>query len=86
MSSKEPKPLSDGANLDSDYTDLLAGCCAGEENARHKLYELCHRHVYRLMVRIVGLQDAADLTQQVFLQLFHNIDKFVGRSRFETWM
>jgi RNA polymerase sigma-70 factor (ECF subfamily) len=39
-----------------------------------------------LAVRMVGLQDAADVTQQVFLQAFRSLKQFNGRSRFETWL
>jgi RNA polymerase sigma-70 factor (ECF subfamily) len=35
---------------------------------------------------MVGAQDAADVTQQVFLQAFRSIDRFSGRSSFETWL
>jgi RNA polymerase sigma-70 factor (ECF subfamily) len=35
---------------------------------------------------MVGLQDAADVTQQVFLQAFRSIGQFHGRARFETWL
>ena len=35
---------------------------------------------------MVGVQDAADVTQQVFLQAFRLIGQFGGRSRFETWL
>ena len=86
MASKDTKTPNDAADAGIDYTALLAGCRAGEQGSRQQLYELCQRRVYRLMVRMVGLQDAADLTQQAFLQLFRKIDQFAGRSRFETWM
>ncbi len=65
---------------------MLAGCRVGERNAQRRLYELYHQKVYRLMVRTVGWQDAADLSQQVFLQLFRKIDQFAGRSKFKTWL
>ena len=65
---------------------VLAGCRSSERGAQQRLYELCHRQVYRLMVRMVGLQDAADVTQQVFLQVFHKIAQFSGHSKFETWL
>ena len=80
MASKDTKTPNDAADAGMDYTALLAGCRAGEQGPRQQLYELCHRRVYRLMVRMVGLQDAADLTQQAFLQLFRKIDQFAGRS------
>lgn len=80
---KTPYDLADTGAMDAE---ILAGCRAGDQAARQQLYELCHRRVYRLMVRMVGVQDAADLTQQVFLQVFRKLDKFSGRSKFETWM
>ncbi|HID76176.1 MAG TPA: RNA polymerase sigma factor, partial [Planctomycetaceae bacterium] len=45
-----------------------------------------HRRVYRLMVRMVGQQDAADVTQEVFLQVFRTIAQYSGSARFETWL
>ena len=38
------------------------------------------------MVRIVGEQDAADVAQQAFLQMFRKLDQFNGQARFETWL
>jgi RNA polymerase sigma-70 factor (ECF subfamily) len=38
------------------------------------------------MVRIVGAEDAADVMQQVFLQVFRKIDQFSGRSQLSTWL
>jgi len=35
---------------------------------------------------MVGWQDAGDVTQQVFLQVFRSIGQFSGQSRFETWL
>jgi RNA polymerase sigma-70 factor (ECF subfamily) len=42
--------------------------------------------VYRLAVRMVGTQDAADVAQQTFLQAFWRLDQFDGQSKFETWL
>jgi len=38
------------------------------------------------MVRMVGVGEAADLTQQIFLQLFRKLNQFAGRSHFDTWL
>jgi RNA polymerase sigma-70 factor (ECF subfamily) len=35
---------------------------------------------------MVGVQDAADVTQQTFLQALRSIGQFQGRSRIETWL
>ena len=86
MASKDtttPSDLNDVAAIDAA---VLAGCRSSERGAQQRLYELSHRQVYRLMVRMVGLQDAADMTQQVFLQVFRKIDQFAGHSKFETWL
>ena len=70
--------------------DLLAevvmACQRGDHAAQRQLYDSCQQNVFRLVVRMVGRQDAADVTQQVFLQAFRSIEKFNGRSRFETWL
>ena len=66
--------------------DLVAASRRGSREAQQRLYECCHQRVYRLLVRMVGLGDADDLLQQVFLQVFRTLSQFSGRSRFETWL
>lgn len=85
MASKETTSLNApfGAAVDAD---VLTRCQTGEREAQRRVYESCNRRVYRLMVRMVGFQDAADVTQQVFLQLFRKIGQFGGESKFESWL
>jgi RNA polymerase sigma-70 factor, ECF subfamily len=77
---KEEK--SDGDSLAA----VVTACQNGDRKAYRQLYDSCHQRVFRLAVRMVGLQDAADVTQQVFLQVFRSMGQFHGRSRFETWL
>ena len=86
MTSNDPSPLQQASSTAAIDAALLQGCCAGERSAQKRLYESCLGQVYRLMVRMVGMQDAEDLTQQVFLQVFRKLEQFVGESRFETWL
>jgi RNA polymerase sigma-70 factor (ECF subfamily) len=65
---------------------VVTACQNGDHEAYRQLYDACHQSVFRLSVRMVGLQDAADVTQQVFLQAFRSIGQFSGRSRIETWL
>jgi RNA polymerase sigma-70 factor (ECF subfamily) len=65
---------------------IVAGCQQGDRQAQQQLYEQCHERVFRLLVRMVGEQDAPDALQQVFLQVFSKIGQFSGRARFETWL
>lgn len=68
------------------HADIIAACQSGERSAQQRLYELQHRRVFRLCVRLVGEQDAPDVTQQVFLKVFRTIQQFSGGSRLETWL
>ncbi len=86
MASKDTTTRNDLTDLAAIDAAVLAGCRSSERCAQQRLYELSHRQVYRLMVRMVGLQDAADVTQQVFLQVYRKIGQFAGHSKFETWL
>ncbi len=78
--------LEDGSDAPAELAEILASCRNGERDAQRRLYELCHHQVYRVAVRMVGLQDAPDVTQQVFMQVFRKVDQFTGQSKFETWL
>jgi RNA polymerase sigma-70 factor (ECF subfamily) len=65
---------------------IVAGCQQGDRQSQRLLYDHCHQRLYGLIVRMVGHQDAADLLQQVLLQMYVKIDQFAGRARFETWV
>ncbi len=69
-----------------ETAEIVEACKNGDPAAQRRLYDASHQNVYRLVVRMVGLQDAADVTQQVFLQTFRKIDQFSGRSQFSTWI
>lgn len=85
MSSKRATTRQNAALQVLVDAETIEGCQAGESHAQERLYGLCHARIYHLMVRMVGLQDAADLTQQIFLQAFRKIDQYAGQSKFETW-
>jgi len=65
---------------------LVDDCLAGDRCAMQQLYEQCSENVYGLMVRMVGRQDADDLTQHVFLTMVRKLDQFNGQSKLETWL
>lgn len=65
---------------------IVVACQEGDRSAQRELYDHCHVRVFRLIVRMVGVQEASDLTQQVFLHVYHTIRQFTGRSGFETWL
>ena len=65
---------------------IVSGCQRGDRQAQRLLFERCHERVFRLAVRMVGRQDAADVLQQTFLRIFSKIEQFSGAARFETWL
>lgn len=51
--------------------------------------ELVERHravVYRVAARMVGPDDADDVTQEAFLRAFHRLDRFRSDSPFRSWL
>jgi len=87
VSSAESNNAGMAAWVDMQETaEVVAACQKGDPLAQRRLYDASHQNVYRLVVRMVGVQDAADVTQQVFLQTFRKIGQFSGRSQFGTWI
>ncbi len=64
----------------------VRAAAAGERSAMLEIYEATSDRVFRLMVRMVGAQDADDVTQQVFVKAFCKLVQFKGDSKFETWL
>jgi RNA polymerase sigma-70 factor, ECF subfamily len=51
--------------------------------------ELVERHrgiVFRVAARIVGLDEAEDVSQDSFLRAFHRLDQYRGAATFRTWL
>ena len=97
MLTTEVTRLDEASQEDSDTTihnatsiastqQLVDDCLAGDRCAMQQLYEQCSDDVYGLMIRMVGRQDADDLTQQVFLTMFRKLHQFNGQSKLETWL
>ena len=73
-------------NLTDVIEQLVAECREGDPDAQRQLYEACLPSVHRLVVRMVGVQDSQDVTQQAFLRAFSRLDQFNGNAKFETWL
>lgn len=65
---------------------IVCACRRGNRGAQRELYDRCSPKVFRLVVRMVGIQEAEDLTQQIFLQTYRTIHQYSARSGFETWL
>ena len=71
---------------EQEEAKIVDACKKGDTVAQRRLYDVLHQNVYRLIVRMVGKEDAIDVTQQAFLQVFRKINQFAGRSQIATWV
>jgi RNA polymerase sigma-70 factor (ECF subfamily) len=70
-----------------DDVDLVRRAREGDEAAFTELMERHQERVYRHALRLLGSpQDAEEVLQDTFLQVFRNLGKFEERSRFSTWI
>lgn len=66
---------------------LLARAKKGEIAAFESLMTAYENRIYSLALRSTGSeQDAADITQEVFLRAWKNLDSFRGDSSLSTWL
>ena len=66
---------------------LLEGCRQGDPQAFAGLVALHERLVFNLAVRMLGdPEEARDVAQEVFLQVFRTLHRFEGRSTVKTWI
>ncbi len=75
-----------------DYTllcdkDLAKMASSGDVAAFEQLYWKHHKRVFAICLKMTkNKSDAEDLTQEIFIKLFHKIGTFRGDSAFTTWL
>ena len=66
---------------------FIARLVARDETAFNELVLTYERRVFSLVFRMLGRRDEAeDLSQEVFVQVFKAIDQFRGESKLSTWI
>lgn len=73
----------------TDYNDtkLVELSIDGDKKALKNLIIRHQLFVYNLALKMVGnVQDAEDLTQEVFIKVITALSKFKGESKFTTWL
>ena len=72
---------------DRSEAQFIARLVARDESAFNELVVTYERRVYGLVFRMLGRRDEAeDLAQEVFVQVFKAIDQFRGESKLSTWI
>jgi RNA polymerase sigma-70 factor, ECF subfamily len=77
----------DGVLTESD-SGLLARCRTGDEAAWSELVGRHARRVYGVVYRFTGrVDEAEDLTQEVFVKVFQNLDRYrIEEGAFGAWL
>src|SRR5579884_1803213 len=70
--------------------ELVQRCKVELPHTTRSYEELVSRHaqrVYSLVYRVVGdRQEAEDISQEVFLKVYHGLPKFDQQASFSTWL
>ena len=70
-----------------NQTELVVQLQQGDETAFKKLVDDYQAMVYNTALGIVqNADDADDITQEVFIQVFRSVSSFKGDSQFSTWL
>jgi RNA polymerase sigma-70 factor (ECF subfamily) len=86
MSAADPRPLP-SAIVRPDEGALVAAAKRGDMAAFEELVNRYESRIFRLTMNITqNREDAEDATQEAFLKSFRSLDRFLGGSRFYTWL
>jgi RNA polymerase sigma-70 factor (ECF subfamily) len=79
--------IASALTLQSEEAALIAELRAGSEEAFAWLITRFHQPIFSLLARTVqDRDDAADLTQEVFIKVFRGVGSFHGESSLRTWI
>lgn len=68
-------------------TEIIAGCLKNDRGAQKALYDQYKTRMYTLSYRITGnFDDANDVLQEGFLQVFRKLHTFKGESKLGSWI
>lgn len=87
--------MAEAANMDAyaserhiniDEVSLVKRCQQGDSAAMERLILRYQNRIYNVILKICAdPDDAAELTQETFVKIIENINRFEGRSSFYTW-
>lgn len=68
---------------------LIKRCQSGDKEAFQELISGYHPYVYKFLIKMTGDEDISeDITQETFIKLIRNIEKFdiYGKAKFSTYL
>jgi len=73
--------------MSPDDETLVRRCLEGDDQAFDELLERYERKVFNGALRMVNSrEDALDITQNVFLKVYQNLERFNARYKFFSWI
>jgi RNA polymerase sigma-70 factor, ECF subfamily len=82
-----PPPDDPDVARGGDEARLIARLAARDERAFNALVRAYERRVFGLVLRMLGnREEAEDLAQEVFVQVFKAVGSFRGESKLSTWI
>jgi RNA polymerase sigma-70 factor (ECF subfamily) len=67
--------------------ELIELVLAGNQDAFRSIVELYNANIFRICLGFVHKkEDAEELTQDVFVNVYQNLHRFKGNSSFSTWI
>jgi len=80
------KGVAQAQNINIDDAVLVEQCRRGDSAAMERLILKYQNRIYNVILKIcANPDDAAELTQDTFVKIIENIDRFERRSGFYTW-
>jgi RNA polymerase sigma-70 factor (ECF subfamily) len=80
------KDVSEAPKINIDDAALIQQYRRGDSEAMERLILRYQNRIYNIILRMCGnADDAAELTQETFVKIIENIDRFAGKSSFYTW-
>lgn len=70
-----------------DIADILSKCRGGNQEAWNMLINSYSKSVYNIALNFFAERDiASDVTQEIFIKVYHNLDKFREEKNFSSWI
>jgi RNA polymerase sigma-70 factor (ECF subfamily) len=70
-----------------EITEILLRCKNGDQEAWNMLINAYSKAVYNIALNFFADKDiAADVTQDIFLKIYHNLEKFKEEKNFTAWL
>jgi RNA polymerase sigma-70 factor (ECF subfamily) len=70
-----------------EITEILSRCKNGDQEAWNMLINAYSKAVYNIALNFFADKDiASDVTQEVFIKIYHNLDKFREEKNFSSWL